>query len=130
VTQERLGVVFDSNVFLQAMISPGGPASEAKQCVERGEVILFISDPVLEEARDIGSRDFVRKKYGVTPAQVEAFLDDLRAKGVHVAHVPRVYENPFDPDDSHYVDLAIVSGAWKRTDQREAPFGRGFQISR
>ena len=81
MTQERIAAVFDSNIFLQAMISPAGPAGQAKQCVERGEVVLFVSDPVLQEARDlrhdryraqygnalqeardVGNRDFVRRR--------------------------------------------------------------------
>jgi putative PIN family toxin of toxin-antitoxin system len=136
VTQERIAVVFDSNIFLQAMISPAGPAGQARQCVERGEVVLFVSDPVLQEARDVGNRDFVRNKYGVTPAQVDAFLNDIQSKAVHVAQVPHIYDNPFDPDDSHYVDLAVATGAMRivtrdkdllRLMEEARPEGRAFR---
>jgi predicted nucleic acid-binding protein len=29
----------------------------------------------------------------------------------HVMRIPEIYRNPFDPDDSHYVNLAVASNA-------------------
>lgn len=36
-------VVFDCNVFLQAVVNPNGPSGRCKQLVDRGAIELYVS---------------------------------------------------------------------------------------
>jgi predicted nucleic acid-binding protein len=54
-----LRVVFDCNIFLQAIASPDGPAGRCVQLAIDGLVDLFLSPTVLVELRDVASRSGV-----------------------------------------------------------------------
>ena len=43
------GVVFDCNVFLQALANDESPAARALDFLEAGVITLFVSEPVLRE---------------------------------------------------------------------------------
>ena len=48
---------------------------------------------------------------GVTGEKVERLIQDLAHYAKLIKDVPAVYDNPFDVDDSHYVNLAIATGS-------------------
>jgi putative PIN family toxin of toxin-antitoxin system len=104
-------VVYDCNILFQALISKKGPAHRRKEIVEEGRAVLFVSDYVFEEVRDISSRPALRAKFALEESQVEAFLADVARLAVHVTQVPDSYRHPSDPKDSHYVNLALVAAA-------------------
>jgi putative PIN family toxin of toxin-antitoxin system len=100
-------VVFDCVVFAQALISPSGPAGE---CVKRalvGSLQLFVSQYVIDEIRDLYRK--IPSRYGVTLDQINNLADDVTASAVFISAVPSVYLHPHDPNDSHYVDLAVAT---------------------
>lgn len=104
--------VFDCMIYLQAAVNEGGPAFACFRLVEAGEVILCVSDEVLAEARDVLTRPALRAKFRqLTSERVDAFLQNVRAKAVTIAEVPKVFSCPRDPDDEPYVNLAIAAGA-------------------
>jgi predicted nucleic acid-binding protein len=41
--------------------------------------------------------------------QLDDLADEIVLFGTYVSFVPSVYLHPHDPDDSHYVDLAIAA---------------------
>ena len=47
----------------------------------------------------------------MTAERVEGLVFDLPKYARYVEHVPAVYPHPLDPDDSHYVDLAVATGS-------------------
>lgn len=105
-------VVFDCNVFLQALVNPNGPAGRCKQLVNRGEVELFVSEAVLAEMADVLSRPRTRKLApALTIAVIEAFIADIRLKSICPQNVPEEYRFERDPKDACYINLAIVAGA-------------------
>jgi predicted nucleic acid-binding protein len=63
----------------------------------------------LQEIRELPPK--LPRRLGLNAHQVEAFILELAPHVRHVARVPEVFENPFDRDDSHYVNLALASGA-------------------
>lgn len=103
--------VYDCNIFFQALISPHGPAAECVRVAQRGQVTLYISEHVLGEVRDVGSRPAIRRKFQITDELVEQLLAAIRECSQMVDRVPEVYVHPDDPDDSHYVNLALVTGS-------------------
>lgn len=101
-------VVYDCNIFVQALINRSGPAGA---CVSRAlarDVSLFLSEPVLAEIRDAPNKP-TPARLGVTIEQVEALIDNLLKVAALVTNVPERFTYPRDPDDAHYVNLALVT---------------------
>jgi putative PIN family toxin of toxin-antitoxin system len=67
--------VFDTNIFISALMFPGGRAEAALSKVVSGEVELFISKPIIHEALDVLARKFARDPEQLARAAV--FLSDL-----------------------------------------------------
>ncbi len=103
--------VFDCNVLLQALISSRGPAGRLLEAAKNRKLTLFFSSYVLDELRDVALRPKVQRKYHLTPEYVERFCEELTSHATFVAVVPHVFEFPRDPDDAHYVDLAVAASA-------------------
>ena len=72
---------------------------------------LFASEYVFNELCDVALRPRVVEKFGTTQESVEAFLKPLRSVAIMVAQVPRAYQLEADPDDEHYINIAIASGS-------------------
>lgn len=105
-------VVFDCNVFLQALVNPDGPAGRCKQLVDRGEIELFVSEDVLAEVAEVLSRPRTREfAPALTLEVIEAFIADIRLKSICLRNVPEEYSFERDPKDEQYINLAIVAGA-------------------
>jgi predicted nucleic acid-binding protein len=49
----RQRVVFDCMVYLQATVSESGPAAALLRLVDSDALLLFVSDDILEEVRDV-----------------------------------------------------------------------------
>jgi predicted nucleic acid-binding protein len=74
-------VVFDCNVYFQAMISPFGPAGQLLAKAVIRQIDLFL------------------------------FFDKVTTIATLIESVPSVFTYSRDPDDAHYVDLAVAAGA-------------------
>jgi uncharacterized protein len=103
-------VVFDCNIFAQALLNPLGPAGACVEAAIDGRVTLFISDFVLEELRDIPNKSTPRRA-GVTKQKAESLIAILIEIAERIGAPPPVFVHPIDPDDSHYVNLALAAGA-------------------
>lgn len=108
---EVLRVVFDCNIFLQGLASPLGPSGRCVSLALDGKVALFISEVVLEEIRDVTSRPELVKRFRLRPDRVEALIDNLPNAAVLLSEVPEVWSYERDPDDAHYVNLALAGHA-------------------
>ena len=104
-------VVFDCNTFLQAIASPAGPAGRCVQLALDGRVTLFVSPAVFEELRDVTGRPKVIAKLKLVSERVEAFFDSLAAAATLLDGFPEPFTYERDPDDAHYVNLALAADA-------------------
>ena len=104
-------VVFDCNVYFQAFLSESGPAGRLLQGVHDGRLKLYLSQLVLDELRDVLARPHLVQKFKFTAERVESFMSSLVELGTLSADVPHVFDFPRDPDDAHYVDLALAVDA-------------------
>ena len=128
-------VVFDCMIYAQAMISGAGSAAACFEQVRSHGLRLVWSDYVLQEVRELPPKLPPRLK--LTPQRVEAFIDEIAPLAIQVTLIADLFANPFDPDDSHYVNLALAAGADIIT-SRDAdllnlmddkrPEGREFQL--
>jgi putative PIN family toxin of toxin-antitoxin system len=105
-------VVFDCNVFLQALVNPRGPSGRCKQLVDSGEIELFISEQVMDEVADVLSRPRIRQLApALTPEVIGAFIEDIWLKAICLHNVPEEYRFERDPKDARYINLALIAGA-------------------
>jgi putative PIN family toxin of toxin-antitoxin system len=103
--------VFDCNVLLQAMASPGGPAGRCLDEVYTGTISLFLSEPILAEFLDVSARPALIAKLKLTSTRTQAFVEDLLASATFIPSVPSVFTLSADPKDAMYVDLAAACDA-------------------
>src|SRR5689334_547254 len=100
----RPDVVFDCNVFLQAVSRAEGPAAQALRLVERNVITLHVSKAIIRELRAILAYPEIRERNPqLTDDAIEAFVKRLLFRGVLVREVPPVFTFPRDPDDAPYV---------------------------
>jgi len=104
-------VVFDCGVFFQALISPRGPAGKCFAAATDGGLVLIISRFVLTELRDVCLRPHLVRRFRLSESRVVAFVAQIERVATLVEQVPHVFDYPRDPDDEHYVDLAVASQA-------------------
>lgn len=103
--------VFDCNTLLQALASPAGPAGGCVQLAVDGKIDLFLSPGVLEELRDVTSRPKVIAKLRLVPDRVEEFFEAIEIAATLLAGFPEVFLYARDPEDAHYVNLALAADA-------------------
>ena len=108
---EPIRVVYDCNTFLQAMAAPAGPAGRCVQLALGGTVRLFVSPTVLAELREVASRAKVAAKLRLTPQRTDGFVNAIEAAATVVEGFPQPFIYDRDPDDAHYVNLALAAGA-------------------
>ena len=103
--------VFDCNVLLQALLSSRGPAGRLLEAAKAGRLTLFISAYGIEELREVASRSNVQRKFRVSQQMIEDFCHNLLGHATLMEIVPHVFDFPRDPDDAHYIDLAVAANA-------------------
>jgi putative PIN family toxin of toxin-antitoxin system len=104
--------VFDCNVFLPAMLRSAGASRACWDKAVSGEVELFVTRHILFEIRRLPEHRKLRQKFqNLTGLRVERFIEDLLEVARLVEDPPAVFLYARDPDDAHYVNLAIHSGA-------------------
>ncbi len=68
-------VVFDPNIFVSALVIPGGRADQALRRILNGEDQLVVSGSILREPLDVLARKFARDAEEVS--RVAVFVADL-----------------------------------------------------
>ena len=86
--------VFDTNIFVSALMLPGGQAEKAVLGAAEGKFELAISKPVIHEVLDVLARKFDRNAEEL--ARVAVFLTEL-AQVVNPRKTVRVLRD--DPDN-------------------------------
>jgi putative PIN family toxin of toxin-antitoxin system len=103
--------VFDCNVYLQAMLSTRGAAHACWQKVLSGEVTLYVTAHILAEIRRLPEHRSLQRIRHFTPERVERFVEELLDVATLADSPPETFTYSRDPDDAHYVNLAIATGA-------------------
>jgi putative PIN family toxin of toxin-antitoxin system len=105
-------VVCDCMIFLQAVANENGPAAAVLRLLDQDAISLFVSEPILEEVRDVLSRAEVRaRNKGITDARMYALLARLAEKAIAIKNVPEEFHYERDPDDEPYINLALTTRA-------------------
>ncbi|MBS1113978.1 MAG: hypothetical protein H6Q92_1741 [Nitrospirae bacterium] len=98
-------VVFDTNIFISALVIPGGQAEKAIRRITEGKDALLISKPIIGEILSVLSRKFGRDSEALS--RVAVFLSDLAtivnpAKRIHVLE---------DEADNRVIECAVSGRA-------------------
>lgn len=104
--------VFDCVVLLQAAANPAGAAGACLAFVESGDVKLFLSTAILDEARDVFMRPQTRMRFRqLTDEHVDRYLLKVTTLATFMHDVPAALQLRRDPTDEPYVNLAIATQA-------------------
>jgi uncharacterized protein len=98
-------VVFDTNIYVSALVLPGSRAENALRRVIEGHDQLLFSRPILGELLDVLARKFARDPEELS--RVAVFLDDL---GTVVETGDQVSDLADEPDN-RILECAVAGGA-------------------
>lgn len=98
-------VVFDTNMFISALVFPGGQADKALSRLLDGDGILLISRPILDEVLTVLARKFSRDREQLS--RVAVLLGDF---GLLVEPAERIAVLTDDPDN-RILECAVAGGA-------------------
>ena len=98
-------IVFDTNIFVSALVRPGGRAEQALGRVIDGRDTLLLSKAILLETLSVLSRKFGRDKEEL--ARVAVFLSDM-AQLVAPKRKVRIFD---DDPDNRILECAIEGKA-------------------
>jgi len=104
-------VVFDCNVFMQALGFPRGPAGRCLELVWEGKLKLLLSQQILAEVQSVTARPKIAAKLRVRAARIDKFISSIESSGQLLDTFPDVFVYARDPRDAHYVNLALAARA-------------------
>ena len=97
--------VFDTNIFVSALVFLGGKAEAAVFMAAEGRANLIISKPIIHEVLDVLARKFERNQEEL--ARIAIYLSEL-AEVVYPRNKLRVLH---DEPDIRILECAIAGGA-------------------
>lgn len=102
-----IGAVVDANIFVSAVLTPGGPPGEVTRAVREGRFELVISEPVVQDVADVLTRPRITRKYRVPAERIDEALLRLRDRGELVPVIGTV-RMCRDPDDDLVLETALT----------------------
>ncbi len=107
-----ISAVFDTNIFIQAILSETGPGNACVDELFNGRIVVFVHPEILAEIDDFLLRTRVRDKYRhVRSFRTAELVRKIRKFGTWVPSVERVFELERDPSDALFIDLSIAANA-------------------
>lgn len=101
-------IVLDTNIFISALISPGGHPDRLVDAWLRGDVTVVTSREQLAEIAGVLARDRMRK--WIDQADADALLAHIETRAEIIDGLPRV-SHASDPDDNVIIATAIAGAA-------------------
>lgn len=99
-------VVVDTNVWVSAVLNPGGPPATAAEALGRGVYTLITSAPLLDELAEVLARPRFARRYGVASQDIEDLVA-LLGEQAEVVSVAGTVHLCRDPDDDMVIETAI-----------------------
>jgi uncharacterized protein len=103
-------VVVDTNVWVSAVLNPAGHPARVLEALRARRFILLVSQPMLDELRDVLRRPRLTRKYGITAADVHEVILLLRGRATEVT-ISGTVRICRDPDDDVVIETAVVGQA-------------------
>ena len=103
----KIRVILDTNVLYAGLYSSEGASYKVLRAIERGQIQIILSTPLLFEYEAILNRK--KTELELSGQQIEAILDNLCRLSLH----QKIYYlwRPFlqDPKDDHVLEVAVAS---------------------
>jgi len=99
-------VVLDPNVIVSGFLNPHGAPGTLVRLAASAELQLCYDSRILSEYREV----LARPKFGLDPAALDDFLEQVEADGLPVDPVPLARRLP-DPADEAFLEVAIAGRA-------------------
>ena len=104
---DKIKIILDTDVLYAGLYSYEGASFQILRAIERGQIQIVLSTPLLFEYEDILNRK--ESELRLSERQIEVILDNLCRVSVH----QKIYFlwRPFlqDPKDDHILEVAVAS---------------------
>jgi len=101
----KLIVVLDTNIFISSVFWEASPYAIIQKAINQ-EIIVFISNDIIEEIKEVLGRDFSLEKQEI---------DDIVDSFVYFTHLVKPKEEvevvKEDPDDNRILECSVACGA-------------------
>ena len=104
-------VVLDANVFVSALLSPGGASAEILSAWRDERFHLVISPAILEEIDRVLRYPKIRTRHRWRDAQLRRFIEDLAHLAILIPGELTLSVIADDPPDDRYLECAIEGDA-------------------
>jgi len=102
--------VIDTNIWVSALLNPSGYPARLRKSFEEGVFKVVVSEAILEELADVLKRPRIRKKYDITPEDIEEIITLIEERSEHVLLSGNI-EICRDKDDNFVIETAIKGKA-------------------
>ncbi|MBM4040090.1 MAG: PIN domain-containing protein [Planctomycetes bacterium] len=99
-------VVFDTNILVSALLTPGGDCDQLMRLMGRGVIQACLDPRLMAEYEDV----LPREGLGIPALLRNRLLDELRAFSERVAAPPLAVSLPHE-DDRPFLEVAHAAGA-------------------
>ncbi len=108
----RSGVlaVVDTNVWISAMLRPGGFASRVVDALADHQFVALTSDALMAELHDVVQRPRLVSRFGLTTHATNLVLDIINERSIRIPDPPTVKVGR-DPKDDIFLAVAIAGRA-------------------
>ena len=103
-------VVVDTNVYVSGTIVASTPPGKILQAVYNNMMTLALSEPILEEIREVLARPYFAQHLKWTHVQLDQYIEDLRLVAVVVPGTTPITICR-DPKDNMIISCALEVGA-------------------
>lgn len=104
--------VFDTDIFLQGILSEGGPADACLRLVFKGSIRLILTDAVLSEVENVVTRPVLVQKYTqLRSERPKQLIEKTYSKAIVVEYPKRIFVFERDPADEIFINLALQNNA-------------------
>lgn len=110
LAQSEMRAVVDANVWIKALISPGGPQDKLLKAAMEHRFTPVFSEPMLSELRVVLRRPAIAKLCHMENADITATISYLRQLS-NMVKVTGAYILCRDPEDNKIIETAVRGGA-------------------
>jgi putative PIN family toxin of toxin-antitoxin system len=103
--------VFDTNIFVSAIIRPQGLPARLVDMATQGRFELFISTQIIDELVSVLAYPRIKQKYRLEDEIAEVFIGFLLKTCPNIGQAPELYVVPNDPKDNPVVSTALACDA-------------------
>jgi putative PIN family toxin of toxin-antitoxin system len=101
-----IGVTADTNIFISALVFPGGKPFQLLQLARASKINLTVSEAILDEISGVLAR-----KFGWPPADIadaRKWITEIARTAMPAVHLDVIRE---DPPDNRILECAVAAGS-------------------